>query len=108
MFLKQALVNLLPPLNFHKATENISCFREKISEIEVVWVSYNYRSSLTGIKSGRSFLIEDGALPWIVQNANNEAAPIRRHIELALCHLAQHGNETLIMFQFFLIHYCKL
>lgn len=39
-------------------------------------------------------MIEDGALPWIVQNANNEAAPIRRHLELALCHLAQHGNET--------------
>ncbi|XP_052728289.1 kinesin-like protein KIN-UB [Vigna angularis] len=48
------------------------------------------RASNQGIKSGRSFLIEDGALPWIVQNANNEAAPIRRHLELALCHLAQH------------------
>jgi kinesin family protein 5 len=39
---------------------------------------------------GKSLLIDDGALPWIVKNANNEAAPIRRHIELALCHLAQH------------------
>ncbi|XP_057981397.1 kinesin-like protein KIN-UA isoform X2 [Malania oleifera] len=39
---------------------------------------------------GRSLLIEDRALPWIVQNANNEASPIRRHLELALCHLAQH------------------
>ncbi|KAL2348113.1 hypothetical protein Fmac_002113 [Flemingia macrophylla] len=48
------------------------------------------RASTQGTKSGRSFLIEDGALPWIVQNANNEAASIRRHIELALCHLAQH------------------
>ncbi|KAG5251466.1 armadillo repeat-containing kinesin protein [Salix suchowensis] len=47
------------------------------------------RASTQGLKSGRSLLIEDGALPWIVQNANNEAAPIRRHIELALCHLAQ-------------------
>lgn len=46
----------------------------------------------TGIKTGRSFLIDDGALPWIVHNANNEASPIRRHIELALCHLAQHGK----------------
>lgn len=45
-----------------------------------------------GTKTGRSLLIEDGALPWIVQNANNEASPIRRHIELALCHLAQHGT----------------
>ncbi|GLU05673.1 hypothetical protein SLE2022_227600 [Rubroshorea leprosula] len=48
------------------------------------------RASTQGIKTGRSLLIEDGALPWIVQNANNEASPIRRHIELALCHLAQH------------------
>ncbi|KAI9082692.1 hypothetical protein K1719_035266 [Acacia pycnantha] len=48
------------------------------------------RASTQGMKTGRSFLIEDGALPWIVQNANNEASSIRRHIELALCHLAQH------------------
>lgn len=46
----------------------------------------------TGTKAGKSFLIEDGALPWIVQNANNDASTIKRHIELALCHLAQHGN----------------
>ncbi|KAK6262995.1 hypothetical protein QUC31_008811 [Theobroma cacao] len=48
------------------------------------------RASTQGSKTGRSLLIEDGALPWIVQNANNDASPIRRHIELALCHLAQH------------------
>ncbi|KAF3439967.1 hypothetical protein FNV43_RR18245 [Rhamnella rubrinervis] len=48
------------------------------------------RACAQGMKTSRSLLIEDGALPWIVQNANNEAAPIRRHIELALCHLAQH------------------
>ncbi|KAF9616931.1 hypothetical protein IFM89_033001 [Coptis chinensis] len=48
------------------------------------------RASTQGTKTGRSLLIDDGALPWIVQNANNEASPIRRHIELALCHLAQH------------------
>ncbi|CAD5312515.1 unnamed protein product [Arabidopsis thaliana] len=42
---------------------------------------------------GKSLLIEDGALSWIVQNAKTETAAIRRHIELALCHLAQHeGN----------------
>ncbi|KAI3453539.1 hypothetical protein Pfo_010202 [Paulownia fortunei] len=52
------------------------------------------RASTQGTKSGRSILIEDGALPWIVQNANNEASPIRRHIELALCHLAQHEVNT--------------
>ncbi|KAH8932797.1 hypothetical protein BDL97_19G094100 [Sphagnum fallax] len=43
-----------------------------------------------GYKTGRSLLIDDGALPWIVANANNDALPIRHHIELALCHLAQH------------------
>ncbi|CAA0831498.1 Armadillo repeat-containing kinesin-like protein 3, partial [Striga hermonthica] len=48
------------------------------------------RASSQGTRSGRSVLIEDGVLPWIVQNANNEASPIRRHIELALCHLGQH------------------
>ncbi|XP_071696330.1 kinesin-like protein KIN-UA [Rutidosis leptorrhynchoides] len=48
------------------------------------------RASTQGIKSGKSLLIEDGALPWIVKNANNEVSPIRRHIELALCHMAQH------------------
>ncbi|KAK4411296.1 Kinesin-like protein KIN-UB [Sesamum angolense] len=48
------------------------------------------RASSQGTREGRSLLIEDGALPWIVQNANNEASLIRRHVELALCHLAQH------------------
>ncbi|KAG8391689.1 hypothetical protein BUALT_Bualt01G0213400 [Buddleja alternifolia] len=48
------------------------------------------RASTQGTRGGRSLLIEDGALPWIVQNANNEASLIRRHVELALCHLAQH------------------
>ncbi|KMT12231.1 hypothetical protein BVRB_5g101760 isoform B [Beta vulgaris subsp. vulgaris] len=48
------------------------------------------RASTQGYRTGKSLLIEDGALPWIVQNANNEASSIRRHIELALCHLAQH------------------
>ncbi|KAK9758045.1 hypothetical protein RND81_01G202800 [Saponaria officinalis] len=52
------------------------------------------RSGTQGSKSGKSLLIEDGALPWIVQNANNEASPIRRHIELALCHLAQHEKNV--------------
>lgn len=48
------------------------------------------RAATQGAKHGRSLLIDDGALPWIVQNANNEASLIRRHVELALCHLAQH------------------
>jgi len=51
-----------------------------------------YGNWVAGYKTGRSLLIDDGALPWIVANANNDASPIRRHIELALCHLAQHGD----------------
>ncbi|KAH7420452.1 hypothetical protein KP509_13G008400 [Ceratopteris richardii] len=43
-----------------------------------------------GQKREKSLLIEDGALPWIVENATNEISAVRRHIELALCHLAQH------------------
>lgn len=55
----------------------------------------NLSPRLLGSKHGRSLLIDDGALPWIVQNANNEASLIRRHVELALCHLAQHGNSLI-------------
>ncbi|KAG6403256.1 hypothetical protein SASPL_135473 [Salvia splendens] len=47
-------------------------------------------SQVARSRHGRSLLIDDGALPWIVQNANSEASLIRRHVELALCHLAQH------------------
>ncbi|KAH7295559.1 hypothetical protein KP509_27G054700 [Ceratopteris richardii] len=47
------------------------------------------RGAVQGSKPARSLLIDEGALPWIVANASNEASPIRRHIELALCHLAQ-------------------
>lgn len=52
---------------------------------------------MSGQRKGRSLLIDDGALPWIVSNASSEASPIRRHIELALCHLAQHGNECVYL-----------
>ncbi|CAN7098295.1 unnamed protein product [Brassica rapa subsp. narinosa] len=49
-------------------------------------------STQAGTKRGKSLLIEDGALSWIVQNAKTETTAIKRHIELALCHLAQHGK----------------
>jgi len=53
-----------------------------------------------GTKTGRSLLIEDGVLPWIVQNAKSEASQIRHHVELALCHLAQHGNFVSFLLKF--------
>ncbi|MCO5580435.1 hypothetical protein L7F22_034301 [Adiantum nelumboides] len=42
----------------------------------------------------KSLLLEEGALPWIVKNANNGAEAICRHIEMALCHLAQNESNT--------------
>ncbi|KAH7439668.1 hypothetical protein KP509_04G071600 [Ceratopteris richardii] len=48
------------------------------------------RGVTEGCRKERSLLIDDGALPWIISNANSESSPVRRHIELALCHLAQH------------------
>lgn len=60
--------------------------------IYLLFFLLNLLSTTPGNKVGKSLLIDDGALPWIVKNANNEASPIRRHIELALCHLAQHGK----------------
>ncbi|KAF9587150.1 hypothetical protein IFM89_039633 [Coptis chinensis] len=47
------------------------------------------RASTQGIITGRSILLDDGVLSWILQNAKNEASQIRGHIQLALCHLAQ-------------------
>ncbi|KAK8953913.1 Armadillo repeat-containing kinesin-like protein 1 [Platanthera zijinensis] len=43
---------------------------------------------------GRSLLIEDGALDWLVANCTNFADSTRHHIELALCHLAQNEENT--------------
>ncbi|GFZ06940.1 armadillo repeat kinesin 3 [Actinidia rufa] len=50
------------------------------------------RASTQGTKTWKSLLIEYGTLPWIVQNANNEASPIRCHIKLAFCQLAVQHN----------------
>lgn len=71
-------------------------FACKFSNINYQWHASSLRELAhyyTGTKVGRSLLIEDGVLPWIVQNANNEVSLVRRHIELALCHLAQHGEH---------------
>ncbi|KAF9612025.1 hypothetical protein IFM89_037407 [Coptis chinensis] len=48
------------------------------------------RASTQGIITGRSILLDDGALLWILQNAKNEASRIRGYIQLALCHLARY------------------
>ncbi|TVU48335.1 hypothetical protein EJB05_07969, partial [Eragrostis curvula] len=45
-------------------------------------------------RKGKSLLIEDGVLTWMVANSNRFSASTRRHIELAFCHLAQNEDNT--------------
>uniref|UniRef100_A0A804LDV1 Vacuolar protein 8 n=1 Tax=Zea mays TaxID=4577 RepID=A0A804LDV1_MAIZE len=45
-----------------------------------------------GHRKGRSLLIEDGVLSWMVAHSTMFSASTRRHIELAFCHLAQNDN----------------
>ncbi|CAN1339449.1 Kinesin-like protein KIN-UC [Linum perenne] len=51
------------------------------------------RATFQGHRKGRSLLMDQGALEWLMANCNTASASTRRHIELALCHLAQNeGN----------------
>ncbi|PPR84709.1 hypothetical protein GOBAR_AA36002 [Gossypium barbadense] len=51
------------------------------------------RAIVQGYRKGRSLLMEEGALEWLIGNCNIASASTRRHVELALCHLAQNkGN----------------
>lgn len=52
------------------------------------------RSIIQGHRRGRSLLIDDGVLTWLLSNSSTTSASTRRHIELALCHLAQNENNT--------------
>lgn len=51
------------------------------------------RGIIQGHRKGRSLLIEDGVLEWLVSYSNTAPASTRRHVELALCHLAQNDNN---------------
>ncbi|KAL0922159.1 hypothetical protein M5K25_006124 [Dendrobium thyrsiflorum] len=52
------------------------------------------RSINQGHWKGRSLLIEDGALDWLVANCTTFVDSTRHHIELALCHLAQNVENA--------------
>ncbi|QCD81244.1 vacuolar protein 8 [Vigna unguiculata] len=52
------------------------------------------KASTQGTKIERSLLIVDGLLPWIVENAKNEVSLVRRHIEIALCHIAKYEAKA--------------
>nr|XP_023912109.1 kinesin-like protein KIN-UC isoform X3 [Quercus suber] len=52
------------------------------------------RGVIQGHRIGRSLLIDDGALTWLIANSNTNSASTRRHVELALCHLAQNEENA--------------
>ncbi|XP_031257346.1 kinesin-like protein KIN-UC [Pistacia vera] len=52
------------------------------------------RGIFHGYKKGRSLLMDDGALQWLISNSNVNSASTRRHVELALCHLAQNEDNA--------------
>lgn len=47
-----------------------------------------------GYRKGRSLLMEEDALEWLIGNCNIASTSTRRHVELALCHLAQNGKQS--------------
>ncbi|XP_065870855.1 kinesin-like protein KIN-UC isoform X2 [Euphorbia lathyris] len=52
------------------------------------------RGTLQGLRKGRSLLMEDGALEWLIANSNTASSSTRRHVELAICHLAQNDDNA--------------
>ncbi|XWS29414.1 hypothetical protein CRYUN_Cryun24cG0027600 [Craigia yunnanensis] len=52
------------------------------------------RAIVQGHRKGRSLLMDEGALEWLIANCNTASASTRRHIELALCHLAQNEDNA--------------
>ena len=57
--------------------------------------------TFAGHRIGRSLLIDDGALTWLIANSSTNSASTRRHVELALCHLAQNGKILTTIHHYF-------
>ncbi|PIA37221.1 hypothetical protein AQUCO_03000067v1 [Aquilegia coerulea] len=52
------------------------------------------RETIHGHRKGRSLLLDDSALTWLIANSTSTSSSTRRHIELALCHLAQNDENA--------------
>ncbi|KAK4278733.1 hypothetical protein QN277_016537 [Acacia crassicarpa] len=53
-----------------------------------------FRGRVQGQAIGCSLLMQYDALSWLIANSNTTSASTRRHIELALCHLAQNEDNV--------------
>ncbi|GLT88836.1 hypothetical protein SLE2022_068450 [Rubroshorea leprosula] len=58
------------------------------------FVKCETRGISQGHRRGRSLLLEDGALEWLIANSNTASALTRRYVELTLCHLAQNEDNA--------------
>ncbi|KAH7855447.1 hypothetical protein Vadar_024976 [Vaccinium darrowii] len=52
------------------------------------------REIIQGHRRGRSVLIEDDVLSWLIVSSTTVSASSQRHFELALCHLAQNEDNA--------------
>ncbi|CAN6461387.1 unnamed protein product [Victoria cruziana] len=68
--------------------------KDVIAQVARGFANFAKCDSRGGSRNGQSLLIEDGALNWIIANAYYGSASVRRHVELALCHLAQHEENA--------------
>ncbi|GMG99433.1 hypothetical protein Nepgr_001273 [Nepenthes gracilis] len=103
-----AIANLCGNVNLHLMLEQEECIKALIGMArygnpDVVaqvarglanFAKCETREVTLGNRKGQSLLMEDGALTWLIDNANTTSASARRHIELALCHLAQNEDNT--------------
>ncbi|KAJ8766097.1 hypothetical protein K2173_020613 [Erythroxylum novogranatense] len=52
------------------------------------------RGIIKGYRKGRSVLIDEGVLQWLVASSDTPSSSARRHIELAICHLGQNEDNV--------------
>lgn len=68
------------------------------STLESISITPGGMLCVAGRRKGRSLLLEEGALEWLASNSHIDSASTQRHIELALCHLAQNGKASFCHF----------
>lgn len=83
--------------NFAKC-ESRRIMKGIINHIVYFIMVYSHLNNFTsGHWRGRSLLMEDGGLSWLVANLKTASVSTRRHLELAICHLAQNGKGSIFL-----------